>query len=535
VSSAPATTILPLVCALLGFAANSCSLLGLDDLDIGVCARNAAGPSACQALDARDHIAASACRHWQCRTDGQPGCELRVKDSDADGYADSQVCNTAEAPKQDCDDANPDRFASNPERCDGIDNDCDGVIDEGVLGPDTLAAPASQFDIGNLHLGAGADLVAVDQSPQRSLDSPLLRLSANGDAWLFDPASAALAQLQYASSNPDDDNRPCRKIGASWIGCNMRQLATSRGASYLVGASIVDDADCNDGELRIGVAAAAEWPPKLYLGAAREDASSNLEYGVDVSADASCPLGGVRAPAIASIDTPNASQGLAVWLNDPVEASDACATDRSIDVRAIGFWVVTGQRPILRASASGTSQQVGASRGGGAPALLGVGSGLASPRYLLGYGDAAGGLRLAGFSALSLNPATGEATDPLPAATLFELLEPERSISHVALAASSLQPSAASVRLAAVYRTGCDAAADIELSRFDWNGNDPPRLRARVGGLARRSDADLHPERLHCSRGRLARQLARSGQRPSDPFARDAGDRERTLTGPTGL
>ena len=48
--------------------------------------------------------------------------ELLAEDNDADGFSENQG---------DCDDAEPRVFPDNPEVCDGLDNNCDGFVDEG--------------------------------------------------------------------------------------------------------------------------------------------------------------------------------------------------------------------------------------------------------------------------------------------------------------------------------------------------------------------------------------------------------------------
>ncbi len=60
-------------------------------------------------------------------------------DADADGYGNpasvEQACEQpggTVATGNDCDDLDPDRWPGNPEVCDGVDNNCDGQVDEGV-------------------------------------------------------------------------------------------------------------------------------------------------------------------------------------------------------------------------------------------------------------------------------------------------------------------------------------------------------------------------------------------------------------------
>jgi hypothetical protein len=63
-----------------------------------------------------------------CTTDvcgGSAGCLHPVRDNDGDGYSDS-LCGG-----NDCDDLDPLRHPGAPERCNGLDDDCDGVMDEG--------------------------------------------------------------------------------------------------------------------------------------------------------------------------------------------------------------------------------------------------------------------------------------------------------------------------------------------------------------------------------------------------------------------
>ena len=59
------------------------------------------------------------------------------RDADGDGYSDARCCNVDDSGNlncgEDCSDVRPSAHPGLPETCDGDDNDCDGMVDEGVL------------------------------------------------------------------------------------------------------------------------------------------------------------------------------------------------------------------------------------------------------------------------------------------------------------------------------------------------------------------------------------------------------------------
>lgn len=69
-------------------------------------------------------------------TDPDVGAAITVySDLDGDGHGGTAVtgCDVSGVTtSDDCDDADPDRWPGNPERCDGVDQDCDDTIDDGL-------------------------------------------------------------------------------------------------------------------------------------------------------------------------------------------------------------------------------------------------------------------------------------------------------------------------------------------------------------------------------------------------------------------
>jgi hypothetical protein len=121
--------------ALAGLAAG-CSFTGLSDYEIFTCD---AHPQ-CEPLNEREGIAEDACVRYQCATDGR--CRLQPRDRDRDGHADAACAGSDGCDALPCDDCDDGAAAAHPgldEVCDGLDNDCDLVVDDVPAG----AAPAA--------------------------------------------------------------------------------------------------------------------------------------------------------------------------------------------------------------------------------------------------------------------------------------------------------------------------------------------------------------------------------------------------------
>jgi hypothetical protein len=160
-----ATTVLLAAAA----AVAGCSAIGLtDDLAIATCRDRE--PGFCEDLNDLSPTG-DDCLRWGC--DAETGrCAVLPADRDFDGHP-APGCGLA-GDVEDCDDGDPANTPGAAELCDGRDNDCDGVVDEGaysaartflgaVDGSPMVAASSVAFDGAGRAVAVGLGGFALDQ------------------------------------------------------------------------------------------------------------------------------------------------------------------------------------------------------------------------------------------------------------------------------------------------------------------------------------------------------------------------------------
>ena len=145
-----------------GAVAGACSLVGFDDLVTEPCITGAdrsiesfrAGNAVCAGIEPMR--AAAEGTTWVCR---EPiGEDLFCVESSADN--DNDGAGAMSQGGLDCDDDDPEVFGGQEETaCDGKDNDCDGIVDENLIGAQSAA---SVFDeaVGTGSFASGPDRLA---------------------------------------------------------------------------------------------------------------------------------------------------------------------------------------------------------------------------------------------------------------------------------------------------------------------------------------------------------------------------------------
>lgn len=154
----------------------------------------AGGDPGCSVARCEAELGGDPCR-VNIRCVGQTSlCTFDFVDADGDRHT-SVACGGS-----DCDDANAAIEASLPERCDGLDNDCNGVADD---------APV---DAATFYLDADGDGTGADAPTVTGCTAPAGYAAAGGDCDDADPAVGA-GPVYYTDADGDSFGDPASAVG----------------------------------------------------------------------------------------------------------------------------------------------------------------------------------------------------------------------------------------------------------------------------------------------------------------------------------
>lgn len=328
---------------------SQCSLVGLDRIEEPVCMVDAQ----CAPRNAREGHDANTCEAYRCVPVGAVRhCRLGPLDADGDGALDARCASVpAYATRIDCDDTDArvhppltaaiDASTVAPERCDGVDEDCDGSIDEGVLDTRERVSASVPRTTSAWAVAATATHTRVIATDDEGTSVAGARFEAPLDQpFVTSEVPASFECLTRALGAP---------LGADRCDLHAASLATNDDATLV---AYIDRVGCGTmGELRV-----ARWRDGALVAPA---ASSNVASGIRTPAsDGRCTLGGAHAPTLAAS---GASRALVVSVAGAPTAcgssaslhGDLLATDgelRSVASGPLGLSAASGRAPIVLAN-----------------------------------------------------------------------------------------------------------------------------------------------------------------------------------------
>ena len=395
-----------------------CSVMGLDDFGVTPCLSN----DDCEDAEAVLNPGKAKC--------GVAVCELE-----------SGLCKWQDA----------------KETCNGVDDDCDGLIDEDltISAQESSSLTEETAVVGySAATDAGQTFVAVASSDHSS------------QLFAFPPlAGDSSHEIRYESE-------PSR--------FNFSEVALAADAAHLVVASI-NTFGCAFGQVHVGLSD-LDRPFEVRQAKptdAQSGDASNIEIGIDLDVDHctgasrsatvnGAPSRGATQPAVASLGTePNGKGALLVWLGSSTpEARESGASPRDpIRVEALGL-KVPALEPVWL---NGTNQRpslLGHSTSRSAPAVLAL---KASQRYLVAFPTELG------LQLLSVQP------DPSLRAPDSLGIFPDAAIDQVSLALGNAD------EVGVAWRTGAGADAQVCFAVVSTAGEQP-----RAGTSASLSQAVPH-------------------------------------------
>lgn len=443
----------------------SCSLV-VDDLSLSPCLTR----DDCEQANRALNIAPAALLRYQCVA---ARCTLSARDDDADGDP------ALEAGGRDCDDHDARRLGDpvSPrarEVCDGVDNNCNGVVDEGVVAPRN-AGDAVQSVV-------SSERVAWSPGPADALTAMIVSESRTARIVTVRGASAAeAAQVSYRAHSSDNLAEAVRLQNGCWVAsragpvfeqCDVGEMALDEvpGAESFF-AVAVNRAGCNSGQIRVGRLDASSSSRGAFeqIGPA---ARSNLFAGVAVDPSTRCTGDGVSLPAVASLRTGTAPRALAAWVSTSAERQTPCRAPAA-EVMGLGLWLVSGSAggvPVrwVTGTQQARPQSLGHTTGNAAPSIVAwddVG-------WFIAMADQAGRASVRYVGAMAATPPTGE-SPPLTIDAAQAQLQGGGAADHVRLAVSG-RARADGRELGVVWSEGCGAASSVWFARVLFRTTPAP-------------------------------------------------------------
>ena len=516
---------------LIGALTNGCTAV-VEGVEPPTCSSN----TDCEILNELDDIGIDACERYQCGLETER-CELGARDDDRDGWIAAACASEYPDRRVDCDDTQ----TGGGEVCNGLDDACDGVIDEAreaddgsvttVLPRDEAGALASATGArGQVGYGVRSGELFVTESNAED---------AEGEARLFvisagmgTPAEAMTysraAHLEDLSNTQLADGCHLRgSDGVDPVACDFRDLTVGVASEGLFYASI-SRTGCASGVLRIGWAERSDPTTMIERGPARR---SNIFAGVDVrpegtelpctGASRSSGLQGATSPSVVSAEGLG-EQALVAFLAASDER-DECGGD-PVDVEALGVHLIADPSDAsvrwLTGSNEGVPQALGQTTGGGRPGI-GVWE---SVGYLVGWGRGArvelafvGPMARPAYSDGMSDSRVGVETQALSVTSLGGF-DTDGPVDDVRIAFGSIRVGGVDVGI--TWRESCGTesssvgfrqiflARDEETVRFDDEASQPPvslSSRGPVGG----------PNLSYAFAGLLADGITRPDGRPT--------------------